>query len=585
MLTSEEIALGFKVKNLKPITVSKDQLYIGYDMKGQEIGGGKSYVNQLNNIFVNKDDIVDADQKLFYPFIWNTYLTGHGIYTDSSRTALRLDQKIAEIKKLRTDIEQYYVFPVGLAGQEWRSGVKNHIQQVRKKIELLQKNGTESALQEAQVLEDRMDKLNNMVKELQKLRSYIDFILVSNDKIAGLSYPVFKEFLKFFDQKIQTNVFLYDTCFAGARNLIYPYISKWGMPEKYHFTIVSTTISDEATTAFADIYDPFRDQSAGRELKYENIDIYMDRGKKRGKFLPVYARQDFNKFFEGLNVNKLLKEGKRVPSLQETMQYVSYPKEAFEIAQHVPGVRLPGAETFNALHLDKNTTHITKILLSQAQLKGGLTINPSKKPVVILNTYYLPVPINIPTRTMPYILPMFNKVTAQNVNAVYIQKLNTQASLVTEIPNKFLHESFVHQPGDQINSYKNPVPKMFIIDKINENTKKVMIFNKIKLPQSIQDDVELMMQDFAEHMTGILYTDKSGTFINAYAFLPGRPISGMRKIAVVDKKLTEQQIKDYHQLYETYKREIIEQAKKDNLELIPLAPIEEAIKKKVQKLQ
>ncbi len=573
-LTAQERVLGIKVGNLKRIVPELFSWGISFD-EPTETNGGKTYPDQLNNIFANKDDIVNANQKLYYPFIWNIYLTGHGSYTVNPTLTKRLDQDIAKLKNIRQEIEEYYILPAEHTGQELFVGLKNYIQQLRQKIASLQQNGSESDQQEAKVLKIRADKLDTNIVNFEKVLRVIDIklrVIGPKALIAGLSYPVFKQFLKFFNQKIRTNLLCYDTCFAGKRNLLFPYISKWGMPEKYHFTIVSITISDDVTTAFRRIYDPFSTSLVWGHL--DNIDIYKKRGRTGGKLLPLKMYQDFNAFFAALNVDKLLKEGKQVSSLQETIQKVSYPRTTLEIAQHVPGIRLPGAQTFNALDFDNITTRITKVLLSQAQLKGGLFIDFSEKPIMVLNTYYIPLPIHVKGTSMPYILPMFNKVTAQNVNAVYLQQLVTPTNVdVFGIVNRFLHESFPHRHGDVVNADKNPAPKMFIIDKINEeDMRRVMIFNKIKLPSSIQGN--------AMHMTGIVFTNEYGSHIRAYTFR-----STIDEIETVNKKLNAQQTIEYYQLYETYKREIIEQAKKDNLELIPLAPIEKAIKKKIQKLQ
>ncbi len=59
-----------------------------------------------------------------------------------------------------------------------------------------------------------------------------------------------------------------------------------------------------------------------------------------------------------------------------------------------PAVRLPGSTVFYVQDIDKEIQRISRVILSIANMQGKLTIDGEKKPGVVLNTYFIPVPIN-----------------------------------------------------------------------------------------------------------------------------------------------------------------------------------------------
>lgn len=73
-------------------------------------------------------------------------------------------------------------------------------------------------------------------------------------RVAGIPFREFKKLLQFLNSSIKTNIFLYQTCYAGSKWLLKSYETN-GKPNKYNFPIILTGISEAPVYSFGGYRD------------------------------------------------------------------------------------------------------------------------------------------------------------------------------------------------------------------------------------------------------------------------------------------------------------------------------------------
>lgn len=93
-------------------------------------------------------------------------------------------------------------------------------------------------------------------------------------RVAGIPFTEFKKLLSFMEQKISTNIFLYQTCYAGSRWLLKSYESN-NKSDTYSFPIILTGISEapvySSTGTSLTVYQSFFQQIKQISLCKEHI--------------------------------------------------------------------------------------------------------------------------------------------------------------------------------------------------------------------------------------------------------------------------------------------------------------------------
>ncbi len=72
--------------------------------------------------------------------------------------------------------------------------------------------------------------------------------------IAGMPALAFTKLLEFFNNEVDTSFLYYETCYSGARNLLFPYLSAFGQPIEYNYTIATGTVNDRDNCLKQQIY-------------------------------------------------------------------------------------------------------------------------------------------------------------------------------------------------------------------------------------------------------------------------------------------------------------------------------------------
>jgi hypothetical protein len=140
--------------------------------------------------------------------------------------------------------------------------------------------------------------------------------------IIGLSPQDFKDTLRFFNT-LPTNLFVYNTCFAGGANLNIPYLTK-GIPDIYNFTIVSAASVDAPTwTPLTVAFTAFFQKASGKNfIDYKDlVSNIISNGPSvknpvppviRGRGTGWFDLQDFDKKTEKLTNVKAAVAGKQI---------------------------------------------------------------------------------------------------------------------------------------------------------------------------------------------------------------------------------------------------------------------------------
>ncbi len=311
----------------------------------------------------------------------------------------------------------------------------------------------------------------------QKLDQLRNLLARSGGTIAGLTIEAFREFLQSLE-KINTNFFIYKTCYAGDRHLELPY-QTLGFPLIYPFPIVASGISANTSKTVGG-FTTFPSQNI------TNIEVT----EKKDLLYKITPHLDFKKFFETLTLTTTLTPW----TYTDVTNYVLTWKVALE---NIPNIRLPGTDRFTVIN-SPELIHLTKVRASIAAAENrpiiiepikiktkqepikGLTIPDEPPPInpkaVLLYTPYLPITIEIELdkkENLPFFIPMVAGQTEYYIGRI-ISKDHTLEQVIASFfklshiaTNKtILIENL--ECKDQLNrfiNYKNVIIEQKIVEK------------------------------------------------------------------------------------------------------------------------
>ncbi len=212
--------------------------------------------------------------------------------------------------------------------------------------------------------------------------------------IAGFSIEVFRKFLISLEM-INTNFFIYQTCYTGDKHLELPYQSL-GLPIIFPFTIIAGGISANASKLVGAL-TPF---------PITNPIINIEVTKKKDLRYKITPYLDFKKFFKTLTL--------MTRPLTVLTNYVLTWKEALE---NVPNIRLAGTDHFTAIN-SPELIHLTKVRASIAVAENQpIIVKPRKRKFSPIPEPIIPKAILLYTPYIPAIIE--NSTGANKVSTFY----------------------------------------------------------------------------------------------------------------------------------------------------------------------
>lgn len=241
--------------------------------------------------------------------------------------------------------------------------------------------------------------------------------------IAGIPLDQFKEILNFFDTKITTKLFVYDSCYASGvtADIVYK-DQKSAIYRSYSYAIASGALTDAPTSGKTD-YVPLID------IKYEDIDI----AKKRIRPRSLYH---YDKFMQEVTTETTLDFPKTLANLLPGAAKIEDKRDIFNL----PQLKLPGVPWFNIADTQNKVVSIGAVLAFSRSADQPLDImkffNRKMEPeAILLYANIFPFPLIIPTKTMPSLVSMvpgdavhkFNKVSIRTSFAAFADSFKNLA--------------------------------------------------------------------------------------------------------------------------------------------------------------
>lgn len=546
--------LGFKTNEFTKVTATDK-----YDLPGRlETKEEISFSNILNHLFIQKNNIQSlSSNDESYPFTWNIAWMGHGSFSIPSSLQETLDQAQSVVKEMNKYIEE----KIG------------HIP--RRK-------------QQAGINRDEIAKF-------QKI------IAVCKPHIAGIPSNEFSSVLDFFNDSIKTSFLVYFSCHAGSRNLVFPYLDYFLVPKKFNYTIITGTQEDVATLAL--VGEIFNFLKKDKYVHPDNIRIHTINGKQEAYFIPAAGIHDFKAFFDALRNTE-----KKAP-LRKILNYVfrSTTKTIIQgnefrdinVAYFAPVIRLPYSDAFFVHDFDKRFVKISRITTSIAAAKTppGFEIDGNKKLGIMLNTYYIPTAINFVNKLPFSCASSLYKPTLPNgISGYYISDINTGiVADLDQVMNLLLQDAISNLEKKETN--ENPVPKVFIIDKmttmipgLNEGAwpyENVLIFNRLTLPADIIKELSkyINQDEEIDSATGALYTllykNTRDESFSGFVFVRNKNTFQERIKLFKSFDLKNEMLQAYMKIYNEYKKSLTDRAEAEGLTLIDVKTVQ-SIKRKTE---
>lgn len=240
-----------------------------------------------------------------------------------------------------------------------------------------------------------------------------------NNSVAGMLIDKFDTLLDFLNAKINTRSFLYDTCYAGG-NLIEP----------YQYTQEGHKVLENVT----EVKSEFR----AKDLNYMVISTTTLEAvtftNQETKFASYFNKLD--KFFEKIPKEKTKEDAKTMlketPFLADAILEVSdwtgsLRDDAINAQSYwlqIPIVRFPHTDKF-ILAPSKELFWLNDSAIKYAINKGkGSLVIPKEVKIVLLESRYVPIPVEIQGNTMPLFIPKELKSTDYFFKKMSAPKLN-----------------------------------------------------------------------------------------------------------------------------------------------------------------
>lgn len=573
ILENESALLGIKTNNLTKLTAI-DAYTLPYEESKIQLDADQGLPMDAL-LITNRDIVISKNTPIIHPFTWNIYLLGHGNYYVVPMMQPIIDQTLYLMSYIRTQIAplagiSHYINHQSLITQ-LELGIK---EKQNKIIELDTKNLIEQAAEigkHKEGLEEILVYIKNKEKHCKLIHSFI--FKNPSLNIAGMPVNAFSKLLQFFNEQVDTSFLFYETCFAGGRNLLYPYLFEFDQPIQYNYTIASGTINDRMTHTM----------SALGNITPANIHIKGN----TVQFMPFTSSINFKSFFEEIHTNQ---------SLTKTLKNIHYETDSITnqtTAALKPVIRLPKSTTFYVDDIDQKIQKISNVLLNKTKLHEIMNIDGEKKSHLVLNTYFIPTPIyfekKLPLSIVSSIYESNLYKSSIGANGTYFRSILIDSSLF-KLADILLHGSLSMEVKDKREQTYNPIPRLFICDFIYDNTfgadkkmiyKKVFLFNNIVLPESITQVAPAPKTDICA--TGMLFEYNDKSFIDAYITIIDATQGTITKKKILDK-LPKNAITDYNNLFNETREELIIKACNDNLIVTPLQDLQATLEGPVREI-
>ena len=221
-------------------------------------------------------------------------------------------------------------------------------------------------------------------------------------KIVGLSIPTFESITLFFNTKVRTNFFFYDTCFAGGKHLTTPFTIEKA-PVRLSYPIAAGSISDAPTSSQMVLLGSWEERP-GLPIKIPMETI----SKAVGKPIHLFAGINFPTFFNGLEAfaSGISDSMDLIRTLNTVSGFLTPDLQKVAFLENMPHICMPGADSFQIIRLSNelpliNLTHalINAKNIDSLRNNQPWEIDVTGDNIVLLQTSDIAIPLIINTGT------------------------------------------------------------------------------------------------------------------------------------------------------------------------------------------
>jgi len=248
-------------------------------------------------------------------------------------------------------------------------------------------------------------------EENEKIRKIIN---KHGGSIAGMPLLQFQNLLNFLQNKINTYLLCYETCFGGGAHLNIPYLML-GFPELYSFIIINTALT-EAPIGIPKLF----------QIPLIPNNIKITPNKKVTFNITPYG--DFTNFFHDLNQEKI-----GIGLTKNFKTIIGYIKPIRPEIGQLPLIRYPKTDRFFPIDFSNKIKLLNRITIS-VEAKQGESIIQNKE-LALIYLQYIPIPIKIPANSnFPSIISMI-----PNTQNHFIKKIEAPHIEFTKIIKGFFN--------------------------------------------------------------------------------------------------------------------------------------------------
>lgn len=262
---------------------------------------------------------------------------------------------------------------------------------------------------------------------------------LSNYSIAHLSPTQFKEFLELFDNKINTKLLYYMSCYAAGTNseLVYKDLTT-GINKTYDFAIITQALTDTTTS-------------------YPALKLVIERG-----ILKIESKIAYNNFFAQITTNKTNNiDSASKPDYQKITEILS-PNLIYSTSSNLnntPQIKFPGIPWFSVLKNDTVVSIGSILAKTRTTSLNIATFFTQKNPLaILLYTPNIPFELLINTRTPTGDVPAIISMLPGDAMH-HLKQISSQIYPTEQLLNSFL----------QLDGLKPQ--KIFLIDQVSYTPK------------------------------------------------------------------------------------------------------------------
>lgn len=307
-----------------------------------------------------------------------------------------------------------------------------------------------------------------------------------NRTIATLSFNQFEQLLNFLNSKINTKLFVYESCYAAGKNAQEIYKeSMRGVGATYPFPIVTLALTDDVTYSTI--------PGALPEERFQESDIDFVNRHTKLEIIKNFA--EFVRVAEQDNIDyKAL-----VNSIKDKKKGSGY----FNLAQ----IRMPGLGWFTALDFDKETAVIGKAMARSRTAPLPIKQFFKRDPrALLLEARNIPFEIVADGTKLKFIISMIPG------NAIHkIKKISSPVAWLPSLMKYFIFERGIRGAQSETS---NPSRKIFWIQELKgSKEQRIGRDPNGKVPDVVTDTVNDVIIDIVGNNVVIFFSYK-GSFYN-----------------------------------------------------------------------